>query len=1110
MFPLSSLAIRNLRHHKLRNALTALAICVAIALVVGLGSAFESAYFQVQGTLSAASGPVDILVRPTDTNSTMDASLVTGIGKIDGVVAVAGRLGGDAGLWKGGKKYQAHIIGVAEDDFIYNDPRFTRITGDRSLGTYGIVVDSRMGIPVGTSVTIRGYAFKVVGLYSPSMESDVTVSASEYYYAFIGLERAQSTFDEADSIDYALVKVVSLSRIGEIAEGIRAKYVSLTVFEVKKAVAEKATSFTSSFYRSLRFMAFIAFVLGSFICFNTAYLNVIERKHEVGLLRAVGASRLQIFLMFLAESIIISLLGAAAGLLLGEGLTLGFNVYLSSLYNMNLSLPPPDPGMIVLVVELGLGSALLGGLIPSIDASRMNVIRAIQHRTTPGYKPEHLKLLIFLLGLGLILAGEYVAPLYSVYYVGSVDVFSLSLVATGAVLITVSLLEPLSHVLRIFTFLLVGRLSELPVNNIARNLGKSALCLILITVCLTFVIAIGGMEGTVTRSITGTAGGFFTSDLILYSNTGFPTDFPNELSSRYPEIAGLAGVRVVATDVYNPNREYGRLGNSSIYSQILTVDPQAFFSIIQMSMSTDTPGYPAGLLAKDRTCLITRTLAESIHMGIGDDLGIKTVDSVYDEVKLAYTDVPKMHKLRIVGIIDDPNMGFLLFGGRPFDEMVITSFDSLGSLYANALEPPDLTISNLVFIKVSSGYVTQIQSLKESILERYGQEYNLNIYTRDDLVSMVKGNIDNIFSLFYLSLAFSLVVAAIGMANVMTISVSERSREIYLLRAIGASRRQVSFSFYAETFALSMIGLIVGLATGLLFWSRLSASFLAPGTSIFSILPLDAIEWAFCAVIGVTIVSGSYPAWKASKILPVGRIVGAPERKGRFESRRLAKNGGRGAARLSEALFGKKPMEGPVVSRKEEEARLKEIAQQIREGLRLKHPPAITRLGVSKDEQTVAKTEVPEPKLEVSPNLARKLQALSGESGVLSFLVPDNTTSEIVESILRLLPEGTSVVEATTAEIEGQGEKFVNSIVILRYGLISEGVGEFLADVPKGSFRVVLVPSSTYERLPEAARSLIQWSLAAQIGQKRLKKAEPRSGSDPVPGADPKDSNVEG
>jgi len=577
----------------------------------------------------------------------------------------------------------------------------------------------------------------------------------------------------------------------------------------------------------------------------------------------------------------------------------------------------------------------------------------------------------------------------------------------------------------------------------------------------------------------------------MYSNTGFPDDFPDELAGTYSEIGDLVGIRVVSDDIYNPDREYGHLGNSSIYSQILVVNPSTFFNVLDMSMSEDTGGDPEHLLQDERTCVISKTLARSIHLEIGDDLGIKTTDEVYDEEYKIYKDVVEMHKLQIVGMIDDPNLGFLWFGGRPFDEIVITSFDSMEDLHEKDIDPPDLEIMNLILIKVASGYRNAIQSLKEKILGKYGEEYNLNIYTREDLVSMVRGNIDNIFNIFYMALGFSLIVAAVGMANIMTISVSEREWEIYVLRALGASRRQVSFSFYAESFALSMIGLAVGLSTGLFFWSRLSSSFLSQGGSILSILPIQAIEWSFYAVVGVTLLSGTYPAWKASQILPVGRIIGAPrkKRRGKSTKKRLDLGSVKRRFGLSKIIpdLSLPRRSSPARERDED---LDQIARRLKQELGLTSPSSLTSIPVSKSALSKDEAEVEKRRPKISSRLAKQLRRLPEDSGVLSFLVPDESISAIADSILEWLPEGTRVVEATTRDVRANSGEFLNSVVILCYSPLSQDVASFLADVERGCFRVVLVPSSTFNRLSGASRSKVDWALEEHIEQRSISRRD--------------------
>ncbi|UCD73033.1 MAG: hypothetical protein JSW01_06240, partial [Candidatus Bathyarchaeota archaeon] len=285
------------------------------------------------------------------------------------------------------------------------------------------------------------------------------------------------------------------------------------------------------------------------------------------------------------------------------------------------------------------------------------------------------------------------------------------------------------------------------------------------------------------------------------------------------------------------------------------------------------------------------------------------------------------------------------------------------------------------------------------------------------------------------------------------------------------------------------------------------------------------IEWSFYAVIAVTIVSGTYPAWKASMILPVGRIIGAPRQKRRIRKGRLTdaekviRESVERGVELSKRLPQISPLRLGTLRQRVEQTRLREIAKTLREELRLKHPPTIkpsrpvepsrkvepslpvepeptveaiptiTPIPIPKSRLPLVEEEVERPKLRLSEQLAKSVRELPEKSGVLSFMVPDQATLEIAESILQWLPEGTQLVEATTADAEKENKKLVNSVIILCYSPISVEIENFLTYVPDGSFKIVLVPSSTFERLSSIHQSEINWTLEARIRQKKIKKS---------------------
>jgi len=134
--------------------------------------------------------------------------------------------------------------------------------------------------------------------------------------------------------------------------------------------------------------------------------------------------------------------------------------------------------------------------------------------------------------------------------------------------------------------------------------------------------------------------------------------------------------------------------------------------------------------------------------------------------------------------------------------------------------------------------------------------------------------IDNIFTLVTVVIALigavSLLVAGIGVLNIMLVSVAERTREIGLRKAIGATRFQVLLQFFIESLALSSFGCLVGLLLGL------GIGALVDGLAIVKLSGVvPPIPWLLCLAITagfavlVTLAFGTYPAWRAANLDPI-------------------------------------------------------------------------------------------------------------------------------------------------------------------------------------------------------------------------------------------------
>lgn len=162
-----------------------------------------------------------------------------------------------------------------------------------------------------------------------------------------------------------------------------------------------------------------------------------------------------------------------------------------------------------------------------------------------------------------------------------------------------------------------------------------------------------------------------------------------------------------------------------------------------------------------------------------------------------------------------------------------------------------------------------IAQTKALLVERHDEE-DFTCISQDAVMSSL-GSILRILTLAVAGIAaISLAVAGIGIMNVMLVAVSERTDEVGLMKAVGASRRQILVLFLVESALLSIVGGAAGLALG--------TGLVAFGRSLYPAVELVTPAWAVAAVLGLSfatgIVFGVLPAWRAARLDPVEALRG--------------------------------------------------------------------------------------------------------------------------------------------------------------------------------------------------------------------------------------------
>jgi putative ABC transport system permease protein len=156
--------------------------------------------------------------------------------------------------------------------------------------------------------------------------------------------------------------------------------------------------------------------------------------------------------------------------------------------------------------------------------------------------------------------------------------------------------------------------------------------------------------------------------------------------------------------------------------------------------------------------------------------------------------------------------------------------------------------------------------------EQVQEKDDFFVSSQDDAVEII-GVVGGMLTILLSSIAaFSLIVGGIGIMNIMLVSVTERTREIGLRKAIGATHREILTQFLVEAVLITLLGGLLGVivGVGLSFLTAIIMMSLVEGWS--TVIPLDAILWGMVVATSVGLVFGMYPARRAAKLNPIDAL----------------------------------------------------------------------------------------------------------------------------------------------------------------------------------------------------------------------------------------------
>jgi len=725
----------------------------------------------------------------------------------------------------------------AEDLKVGDDVIVTTAVGTGTYELVGIVTFGSVDSPAGSSMTAwaTDVAQQVMG-YGDSY-FDVRVVADD------GVSQEELVDNISRSLEVRAGVVAGISKVAgklgsqEVSEGVAELKLDLEVLTGEQLTEEDQNDIADQlgfFNTFLLVFAGVALFVGVFIIYNTFSIIVAQRTREMALLRAVGADRRQVLLSVMGEALIVGLLASALGL--GAGIVLA-DVLQSALAALGFDLSSTNTviGVRTIVASMVVGTliTLVSAFVPARKAAAVPPIAALRDVSvdTSGRSVARVAW-----GVGVVVLGALTLAIGLFTDAGN----SIALVGVGAVVVFLGVIvlgplmaRPLSSVLGAPVRRFRGTPGTLARANAMRNPKRTSATAAALIIGVGLVGFITIFASSATASIGAVIDKAFLADFGVDSGSFGFGGLPPELAD---EIRQLPGVETVDDGAGNEVKAVSgiRVGAAEIDDspvQVTAVDPATINSLFDVGVSE---GAIEGAGPGD--IFVLRDKAEEKGWDLGDTVTVNFARTGEQD-------------LTIVAIYDEPEpAGTWTIPISGFEENFDPSQQVDIQVYVNYADDVDLEeareqLEATVFEVAPNGEVQDQTELKKSITDQINQ----------------------ILIVIFALLALAVIIALLGIANSLALSIFERTREIGLLRAVGMTRSQVRTTIRWESVIISIMGTLIGLVVSLFFGFAIFQAIRDTGFEVFSV---PVLQLAFIVLVAAVagVVAAIFPARRASKL----------------------------------------------------------------------------------------------------------------------------------------------------------------------------------------------------------------------------------------------------
>lgn len=775
------------RKHKLRTFLTIAGIVLGTAVFVGMHTANQSVLAAFHQTVNKIAGGTQLQVTAGDPGfeeSVLEkVQAVPGVGVAVPVIEASANteLAGQGNLlilgvdMTGDRSLRDYTLESADEAMI-DDPLVFLAQPDSIIITdafakqNSLAVDSKLPMR-----TMEGEKqFTVRGI----MKSGGLASAFGGNLALMDIYAAQKVFGRGRRFDRIDITVKEGATVDEVQKALESALGAGFQVESPSARGAQFESLARVYSISANLTSAFALFIGLFIIFNTFSIAVTQRRSEIGVLRMLGATQGQVRTLYLGESVAIGVIGScvgiAAGLLIAKAMAGYIGSYLGEIYGVAQRTDEiaTNPVLLLTALGLGIGTSLLAAIIPARNAAKVDPVLALQKgkaQMTSDAESRIRRIIAVLLLIASLVCVMLPSVPFAIYAAFGMTTIAALLLAPTFTLLFSKMLRPVLGAM----FPVEGMLAA---DSLTQSPRRTSGTLSALMLSLALVIALGGMARASFHAITDWLDVAFNPDLFVTTSeqiTARSFRFPASMREGLVSIRGVEEVQSVRTP---------RVMVRGTSVMLIALEAESAGRRVPLPAVAGRNDEMYKLAAEGKGIIASENFALLQHVRLGDVLELPSPDGVL--------------RVPVVGIILDysDQQGSLLMD-RAF--------------YIRHWHDDSVNVYRVYLHKG----VDPLQA-KAAILAEFGEHTRLFVLENRELRSYIMRIANQWFGIAYVQIAVALLVAILGIVNTLTVSISDRRRELGIVQAIGGLRAQIRRMICVEAMLVGVIGLSLGLLLG--------------------------------------------------------------------------------------------------------------------------------------------------------------------------------------------------------------------------------------------------------------------------------------------------------